>query len=146
MNAIPRNILAATDFSETAERAVTLALALARHLKADLHLLHDAVLVEDSTLDDGGRNQLEQLLATGEEARRRLLEKSPGNHDVSVTPLLVRGINPDEVIVETASDLGCDLIVMGTHGRRGLSHLLLGSVAERVVRTSTAPVLTVPGQ
>jgi nucleotide-binding universal stress UspA family protein len=142
MNAIPRNILAATDFSETAERAVTLALALARHLKADLHLLHDAVLVEDSTLDDGGRNQLEQLLATGEEARRRLLEKSPGNHDVSVTPLLVRGINPDEVIVETASDLGCDLIVMGTHGRRGLSHLLLGSVAERVVRTSTAPVLT----
>jgi len=142
MNATPKNILAATDFSETAERAVTLAGGLARHFSADLHLLHVAVLVEDSTLDEGGRNQLEQLQATGEDVRRELLEKSPGNHDVSVTPLLVRGINPDEVIVETASNLGCELIVMGTHGRRGLSHLFLGSVAERVVRTSSVPVLT----
>jgi nucleotide-binding universal stress UspA family protein len=50
---------------------------------------------------------------------------------------------PAEVIVETASNLGCELIVMGTHGRRGLSHLLLGSVAERVVRTAKVPVLTV---
>jgi len=141
MNATPRSILAATDFSETAERAVTLAGALARHFKADLHLLHVAVLVEDSTLDEGGRSQLELLLATGEDARRELLEKSSGNHDISVTPLLVRGISPDEVIVETASNLGCDLIVMGTHGRRGLSHLFLGSVAERVVRTSSMPVL-----
>ena len=142
MNATPRSILAATDFSETAERAVALAGILARHLKADLHLLHVAVLFDDSALDEGGRNQLEQLLATGEEARRALLEKTSGNHDVSVTPLLVRGVDPDEVIVETASNLGCELIVMGTHGRRGLSHLFLGSVAERVVRTSSAPVLT----
>jgi len=142
MNATPKNILAATDFSETAERAVTLAGGLARHFSAGLHLLHVAVLVEDSTLGEDGRNQLEQLLATGEDARRELLEKRTGDNDVSVTPLVVRGISPDEVIVETASNLGCDLIVMGTHGRRGLSHLFLGSVAERVVRTSSTPVLT----
>jgi nucleotide-binding universal stress UspA family protein len=142
MNAPPRNILAATDFSETAERAAALAGILALRFSADLHLLHVVVLDEYSNLDEGGRDQLEQLRATSEERRRELLEKSSGNHDVSVTPILVRGIDPDEVIVETASDLGCDLIVMGTHGRRGLSHLFLGSVAERVVRMSPAPVLT----
>jgi nucleotide-binding universal stress UspA family protein len=49
------------------------------------------------------------------------------------------------VIVETADSLGCGLIVMGTHGRRGLSHFLLGSVAERVLRTAKIPVLTVRG-
>jgi nucleotide-binding universal stress UspA family protein len=58
---------------------------------------------------------------------------------------MVRGLAPAEVIVETASSTGCELIVVGTHGRRGLSHLLLGSVAERVVRTSQIPVLTVRG-
>jgi nucleotide-binding universal stress UspA family protein len=142
MHVPPRNILAATDFSETAERAAALAGTLARRFSADLHLLHVVVLIEDSTLDADGRDQLERLLVTGEEARRKLLEKSPGNHDASVTPHLVRGIDPDEVIVETASNLGCELIVMGTHGRRGLSHFLLGSVAERVVRTSPAPVLS----
>jgi nucleotide-binding universal stress UspA family protein len=112
---------------------------LALRFLADLHLLHVAVLVEGSNLDEGS---LDPLQAISEETRRKLLEKSSGNHDVSVTPLLVRGIDPDEVIVETASNLGCDLIVLGTHGRRGLSHLFLGSVAERVVRTSSAPVLT----
>lgn len=142
MNAPPRNILAATDYSETAERAVSLAGILALRFSTDLHLLHVAVLVEDSNLDEGSRDQFEQLQAISEETRRELLEKSSGRHDVPVTPLLVRGIDPDEVIVETASTLGCDLIVMGTHGRRGLSHLFLGSVAERVVRTSPAPVLT----
>jgi nucleotide-binding universal stress UspA family protein len=139
MNARPSNILAATDYSETAERAVALAGILALRFLADLHLLHVAVLVEGSNLDEGS---LDPLQAISEETRRKLLEKSSGNHDVSVTPLLVRGIDPDEVIVETASNLGCDLIVLGTHGRRGLSHLFLGSVAERVVRTSSAPVLT----
>ncbi len=139
MNARPSNILAATDYSETAERAVALAGILALRFSADLHLLHVAVLVEGSNLDEGS---LDPLQAISEETRRKLLEKSSGNHDVSVTPLLVRGIDPDEVIVETASNLGCDLIVLGTHGRRGLSHLFLGSVAERVVRTSSAPVLT----
>ncbi len=142
MNAPPRNILAATDYSETAERAVELAGILALRFSANLHLLHVAVLVENSNLDEGSRDQLDPLQAISEETRRELLEKSSGSHDVSVTPLLVRGIDPDEVIVETASNLGCDLIVMGTHGRRGLSHLFLGSVAERVVRTSPAPVLT----
>lgn len=142
MNAPPTNILAATDFSETAERATALAGMLALRFSADLHVLHVAVLVEDSNLDKSSRDQLEQLQVTSEEARRKLLEKSSGSYDVSVTPLLVRGIDPDEVIVETASNLGCDLIVMGTHGRRGLSHLFLGSVAERVVRTSPAPVLS----
>jgi len=118
MNTSPRNILAATDYSETAERAVALAGILAVRFSADLHLLHVAVLAEDSNLDEGSRDQLDRLQAISEETRRELLEKSSENHDVSVTPLLVRGIDPDEVIVETASNLGCDLIVMGTHGRR----------------------------
>ena len=51
---------------------------------------------------------------------------------------------PDREIVRLGKELGADWIVLGTHGRTGLSHLLLGSVAERVVRTSPVPVLTVP--
>ncbi len=55
---------------------------------------------------------------------------------------LVTSGDPAEQVLETARDLDADLIVMGTHGRKGLSHLVLGSVAERVVRESPIPVLT----
>ena len=54
--------------------------------------------------------------------------------------------DPAQAILDTAKERGADLIVMGTHGRRGLSHVLLGSVAERIVRLSPVPVLTVSGK
>ena len=144
MQIVPKTILAATDFSETADRAGALARDLARQFAADLHLLHVIVLLEDPHLGEGHRDQLEQLIAAGDEARRAVLEGSPEElPGIPVIPHLVRGLAPDEVIIETAANIGTDLIIMGTHGRRGLTHLLLGSVAEKVVRTPSAPVLTV---
>lgn len=59
------------------------------------------------------------------------------------TEMLVREASPRPTIVEAAVELNCDLIVMGTHGRSGIAHLLLGSVAEYVVEHSKVPVMTV---
>jgi nucleotide-binding universal stress UspA family protein len=144
MKAVPKSILAATDFSETADQAGALARDLARRFSAAFHLLHVIVLLDDPHIEERNRLRLEELVATGDETRLQALENEVMDRGgVEITPHMVRGIAPAEVIVESASDLGCELIVMGTHGRRGLSHLLLGSVAERVVRTSAMPVLTV---
>lgn len=146
MSLIPRSILTATDFSETATKAVSLASDLSRRFGAHLHVLHAVILLEDHHLETHRRNQLDELLSSTDAARRKELEESyEAEHGIDITPHVVRGIAPAEVIVETAASLGSDLIVMGTHGRRGLSHLLLGSVAGRVVRTSPAPVLTIRG-
>jgi nucleotide-binding universal stress UspA family protein len=146
MNSIPKRILAATDFSPTAAKATAFASSLARSFEAHLHVLHAAILLEDPHLESHRRSQLNELLSSTDDARRTVLEESyEAEHGIDITPHLVRGIAPGEVIVESSGTLGCDLIVMGTHGRRGISHLFLGSVAERVVRTSVAPVITVRG-
>jgi len=144
MPALPKTVLAATDFSEPAETASRLARELAGSFAARFHILHVIVLLEDPHLEESHRLQLEELVATADEARRKVLaERPPDSAEVAVVPHLVRGIAPGETIVEVAANVGADLIVMGTHGRRGLSHLLLGSVAERVVRTARCAVLTV---
>jgi nucleotide-binding universal stress UspA family protein len=144
MNAVPKTVLCATDFSETAERAAKLASDLAERFGAQFHLLHVNVILEDPHLEEAHRRRLEELVATGDAARRRDLENGPEHQPgLEVIPHMVRGLAPAEAIVETASNLSTELIAMGTHGRRGLSKLLLGSVAERVVRTSPVPVLTV---
>lgn len=146
MTDMPQTILAATDFSKPAERACDFARDLSRRFQAQLHLLHVVVIFEDPHLEEDHLHRLEELVASGDNARRRNLENgSEHQPGLDITPHMVRGLAPAEVIVETASNLGCDLVIMGTHGRRGLPHLLLGSVAERVVRTSRVPVLTVRG-
>jgi nucleotide-binding universal stress UspA family protein len=144
MNTVPNTILCATDFSETAERAAKLASELAERFEARFHLLHVTVILEDPHLEEAHRQKLEELVAIGDAARRKDLENAPDHQPgLEVIPHMVRGLAPAEAIVETASNLSADLIAVGTHGRRGLSKLLLGSVAERVVRTSQVPVLTV---
>ena len=144
MTGQPKSILSATDFSETANHAGDLARDLAQRFEAQFHIVHVNVILEDPHLEERHRERLEELVASGDEARRRELENGPQDQaGLEVIPHMVRGLSPAEAIVDTASTIGSDLIVMGTHGRRGISHLLLGSVAERVVRTSPVPVLTV---
>jgi nucleotide-binding universal stress UspA family protein len=144
MPSIPTTILAATDFSETAETAASLARDLASRFEARLHMLHVVVLLDDPHIEEAHRLQLEALVATADDSRRRELERDFGDRsDIEIVPHLVRGIAPAETIVDVAGDTGADLIVMGTTGRRGLSHLLLGSVAGQVVRSAASPVLTV---
>jgi universal stress protein A len=140
-------ILVPTDFSETADAALEYAKTLAGQLGASLHLLHvfsDPYAVAANAPDAGAALPpalRERALEDARECLRRRLtpeeaERFAGTCDI------VMGLTARQ-IVEFADENGIDLIVIGTHGRRGVAHLLLGSVAEHVVRVATCPVLTV---
>jgi nucleotide-binding universal stress UspA family protein len=139
-------VMVPTDFSAPADLALDYARDLAKQFGARVDLVHvfDDPFVSGAFVGDGTvmipvetREALENQ-AREELARRHAAHASalPG----SSTALLVGP--PAKRIVEHAKENGADLIVMGTHGRTGLGHLLLGSIAERVVRTAPCPVLT----
>lgn len=138
-----RRILVPTDFSAASRAALDVALLLAARFEAPLHLLH--VLPEIYV--NGGS---EAFTAEAPEvrtlrlvnARERLTHRIPVDFRPSrVTTEVIFGA-PAETIAAYAEDNHFDLIVMGTHGRKGMAHLLVGSVAERVVRTAQCPVMT----
>jgi nucleotide-binding universal stress UspA family protein len=136
-----RSILLPTDGSEGVERAVDHALSLARDAGADLHVLH----VADTSvlpLDAHSRAAVQYMEAVAEESVAEILDRAAAAGVESTTGVVRRG-RPDRVIRAYADEHDVDLIVMGTHGRTGLDHVLLGSVTERVVRTAAVPVLTV---
>jgi universal stress protein A len=131
-----RSILFPTDFSDVSAHVFRFACRLARDLGAPLYVLHvstglEAVKGERFSDDHWEQyltdewHKLEQLTAEGVEIRRDIEEGAPA-----------------EQIVLFARKHGCELIVMGTHGREGLGHLLMGSVAERVIRQANCPVIT----
>jgi nucleotide-binding universal stress UspA family protein len=142
-----KNILIATDFEEAADAALTYARALAQPFGATLHVLH---VTGDIRLTATGAELYltvdTDLQREVDEAARQRLADLVIDSDGSGPPTrtVVRTSNaPAAVIVQYARENAIDLIVMGTHGRRGMAHLLMGSVAERVVRTAPCPVLTV---
>jgi len=144
MATTPSRILVATDFSTTADAAETLAFRLARSLDAELHVVHVRVILEDPLMAEEHQLEVERLVASTDGAGKRALAEGRTDHDeLTVHTHLVRSISAAEAITEVASDQACDLVVMGTHGRRGIKHLLLGSVAEHVVRSVRVPVVTV---
>jgi nucleotide-binding universal stress UspA family protein len=138
---VPNNILVPTDFGEAAEAALRYGRTLAATFGADLHVLHvmdngflQARFANPATLEAVARQELQDRTAP-DEARRfhthAVLEK--------LDP-------PLDAITSYAKSAGIDLIVMGTHGREGAAHALMGSVAERVVRTAPCPVLVIPAR
>jgi nucleotide-binding universal stress UspA family protein len=136
-----RTILHPTDFSEPSEHACRLAASLARDQGARLVLLHvvsPTALTEEMSFQAPADDPHQPVW----EAFGRLESSNPCLRDLDVRKLVEVG-DPLSVILRTAQDSSSDLIVMGTHGRTGLSHLLMGSVAEQVVRKATCPVLTV---
>ena len=139
-------ILVPTDFSSDADAALEYALEIARPFNASVHLLHVvenplAAGVWSSEIYTAEIAGLQvNLVRDAEERLRRSLPIIAGE-PVGVTREVRTG-NPGRVIVDVASERLIDLIVMGTHGRTGLPHLVMGSVAERVVRTAPCPVLT----
>jgi universal stress protein A len=142
-------ILVPVDFSPHAERAFRYATTLAHRLGAKLALLH--VVVDPFATGAWGAevyvpNVPELLANLISDAERQLatLKESAAALGLAVETAVITG-SPANVIVEHAKDGGFDLIVMGTHGRTGLSHAVMGSIAERIVRTAPCPVLTIRG-
>lgn len=149
MAATVTRILVATDFSAASGAALEFAKTLASRFGASLHLLH---VLEDPYITGAFAADIyappppglrESWLHSAETTMATLLtdaDKTAFDYttDVAFGPIA-------HTIVERASQIGADLIVMGTHGRGGVAHLLMGSVAERVVRTAGCPVLTTRG-
>jgi len=137
-------ILCPVDFSETSEHALRYAIDLATRLDASVLIVH-AYQLPAYALPDGGilaRPEFAVDLTTQiQEFLDKLVERYSA-HGVVLRDRLVEGM-PYVEINRVAAEEKVDLVVMGTHGRTGVKHLLLGSVAERVVRTSSVPVLTV---
>jgi nucleotide-binding universal stress UspA family protein len=141
-----KNVLCPVDFSESSDRALDYALALAKGHRASIAVLH----VLPTVLADPEMYPYlsEPMLASGEardKAYRRLgdfVHRSVAA-GVGAEVILEDGDVVDEILAKSKK-LGSDLVVMGTHGRRGFRRLILGSVTERVLRQSERPVLSIP--
>jgi nucleotide-binding universal stress UspA family protein len=133
-----RTVLHPTDFSERSDHAFRLACALARDCGARLFVLH--VLRSPLVLYGGGAPP--PGAGQAEEEWNKLRQLQPRATGVQVVPCLAEG-DPAEAILRAARETRCDLILMGTHGRTGLGRLLMGSVAEQVVRKAPCAVLMV---
>lgn len=134
--------LIATDFSPCADRALNYALAVAFSWRADLHVLHVLEFLPGMNPEyPVNQMYLEQLR---KEAVHHMadIEKRAGQAGLSVRTSIEVGI-PSQRIEAATPQTGANLIIMGTHGRTGLEHVLLGSTAERVVRIASCPVLTI---
>jgi nucleotide-binding universal stress UspA family protein len=140
-------ILVPTDFSPPSDAALEYARLLAATFGASLHLLHviDDPAASSAFVADGyapnSPDIAEFLLTRGRTRLEALLNRSDREVFHATTVALVG--EPAMTIGDYATASGTDLIVMGTHGRSGFAHALMGSVAERVVRTASCPVLTV---
>jgi nucleotide-binding universal stress UspA family protein len=141
-----KNILVATDFGEASDAALNYGRALARHFDACLHVVHVVQNLEAQAFGEGYIFAMPEVQAGLEETARKQLAALLIDSDetpLRTTSAIVRSLQPAYAIVDYAKTHGIDIIVMGTHGRRALAHVLIGSVAERVVRTAPCPVLTV---
>ncbi|APR87170.1 Universal stress protein family protein [Minicystis rosea] len=144
-----QKIVAPTDFSQASALAIDAAALLAKQFAAEIHLLYiyDPVLLSPLHLVPGAPSlsaPVQEPRAYEESVLRELQrvreERLQGIDKVELS--VKQHTSAAEGIVEYARDAAADLIVLSTHGRTGLSHLLIGSVAERVVRHAPCPVLT----
>lgn len=139
-----RTILVPTDFSEYAEYALTWALQMAADSQAKLILFYAAAPISPLAFPDSvylpELQRVEaDMLADAEKRMAEFVEKQKSSPIVMETRVVVG--EPVSEICRAVGREQADLIVMGSHGRTGLSHLLLGSVAERVIRHASCPVL-----
>jgi len=140
----PKTILVATDFGACAEAALDRALALAPALGAKVYLLHAYVMPVAAFPGGEFAPRAEiapKVIASVQTSLAEVIAKRKQS-GVEIIPLAKEG-DPRDTVLATAADLGADLVIVGTHGRRGIVRALLGSVAESIVRTSSVPVMTV---
>lgn len=144
-----RRVLHATDFSTASKRALEMAAELAKQNGAELLLVH--VLVphvtypQDTYADPAFYLELEKTVRRQAQSSLDALVAKVKKAKVKVAGLLLRGSAHDQ-IVRAAKNRRADMVVIGTHGRTGISKLLMGSVAGRVIAAAACPVLTVRGK
>ena len=142
----PEHILIPHDFSACSRQAMAYAIELAAHTGAALHILHVEVLHSDGELPEDENKTKAQIL---HDHLKKEIQRCAEEQDLFVSDLnairyiVLRDLSASAAIVQYCADYTIDLVVMGTHGRKGLSRSLLGSVAEEVVRMAPATVLTV---
>ena len=141
-----QHILVPTDFSDYANYALDYAIELAKTLQARLTFLHIIQLTPMTMGDMYGYSLEAYLEAMESEAQKHMeaLLNRVHQEGLQGEMAIVQGV-PFQIIVDMAESRDVDLIVMGTHGRTGLTHALMGSVAERVVRLAPCPVLVTRG-
>ena len=135
-------ILIAIDKTESAEKVAQSGLQLAQQFGSEVAL----VSIVDSTVysgnDEASSRELEEMKDFNFNAsQRRVIENVFKKYPVKT---FVEEGKPAEVIIRVAERFGADVIVMGTHGRKGLSHLIMGSVAEDVIKNSKKPCVVIP--
>jgi nucleotide-binding universal stress UspA family protein len=141
-------ILVATDFSKLSAAALSYGCELARLFDAELHVLHvvDDLGARLAGLPGGYAGDLERLRRDMEGGALEQIDAllRADNRQLLRSESVVRtSLTPAETILAYAKDAGIDCIVLGTHGRSGVAHLVMGSVAERIVRLAPCPVLTI---
>ena len=141
---IPRTILVATDFSEFGDAALAYAVDLGARLDATLHLVHAITVPAMGVSEMGIAYAAMTIESTTKAAQASMDERIERYRDrVAMAPPRLEVGDARDVIDRVAELIGADLIVLGTHGRRGVRRFLLGSVAESVVRSAPCAVLTI---
>ena len=138
-----KNILCPVDHSDCSKEALKYAVSFAMKEKAKLSLLHVIdIRTFDESIDSLTNPMLDDEII--KQMKSKLIDCVPKEirNDMEIEALVVPGI-PFSEIISTAKNNKVDIIVMGTHGRTGIAHIMLGSVSEKVVRKAPCPVLTV---
>ena len=143
-----KKIIVAVDDSETSRCALNEAVNIARISNARLYIVHvaDEILLGMHHLELSTTHNLDHAMSAMRSAGEKILEDAlaqASGVEAETILLETRKRRVSEVLVDTARELGCDLIVIGRHGQRGLALLILGSVAEQVAKLSEASVLLV---
>jgi nucleotide-binding universal stress UspA family protein len=140
-----KRIIMATDLSPASEPALKEAIGLAKENGAELliaHVYQPPSVVEAQSISAGVYEEWDQNIRAEVKGRLQELVENAAKEGVKAEPLILTGA-PYEAIAEAARGNDADLVVMGTHGRKGVSRFFLGSVAARVISTAPCPVMTV---
>lgn len=144
-----QRIMVAVDGSDTAERGLQEAIRLAADQKAQLAIVHVIDIVVVNGAEEFSENYIDSMREYARDTLERARKSAQAagiDAQLQSPEIVTSGYHVADKIAQIAGDWKADLLVVGTHGRRGVSRLLLGSVAERIVRMAPCPLLLVRGQ
>ncbi|MCB0281271.1 MAG: universal stress protein [Calditrichae bacterium] len=141
----PSKVLVPVDFSPFSDFATDYAIYLAAKYKSTITLFHVVVLYEADVDEEAHVKQLEEIIKRKEENTRELFDRHRQKFlakNIQINSVIERGVSAANVILDYIDEHQFDLVIMGTHGRTGIKNWIYGSVAEKIVRLSKIPVLT----